>query len=536
MTEATYNIAELQDVFPKANNTTVTLGEGGLNETITAIIKIINYNYKKMLPFARKIQGDTLEQTAFNIWDFIKEHTTYQKDKPKTEQLRTPQRLIHDGIGDCDDYTIFAAAVLKALGYNPYLYIVAFNGLKNYGHIYAGIDNLIIDGVMNEYGKHPDNITKTLIIDLKGGRKEFFRSPEHINITSMLLQQLSGLDRETQTALIDDELTRLNGIENLTENEIEDFNKVRTLKLLEGDDMRDFITEIMPIAGIDDDMNIYFEDQETADEIDSLYDEFMNLSGLGDVDGLGKLFDKLKKFVKKTRTKIKETRKKHISKIKDAHKKRVEKVKKIAKKVTKGVKKVSLAPARGAMLLLLRLNMFKWGSRLWLSYLPADKVNEYGMDAEAFKKLVEFRKKFESFWVKMGGDKKAIFQAVSKRGRDKAKKEYGINGLGLAPVAAAAAPAAASPFLAFLGGAWKGIKAIFSKLFKKGGFKKGAGMIKEAYNEYKEAKADTDAMQDEMIEKALDDGGSGYTDPKDEPGKSGLLIPALIGAGLLFLI
>jgi len=529
MTE-TYDINQLRAIYPKAANTTITIGNGGLSDTINAILKTINYNYKKMLPLAEKLQADTLEQTAFNIWHFLKTQTEYQKDKAFVEELRTPQRLIADAKGDCDDYSIFAASILKALGYNPYLYIVAFNNSDAYAHIYAGVENIVLDGVMNEFDTHPEGITKTMIVNLNGQRKEFFRSPKLINITSMLLQQLSGLPYAEQTNIIDLELERLSGLSDLNEIETEDLQKVRTLKLLEGDGLRQFLSELMPIAGIDEDFNIVVYDEETANEIDNLYDEFESLSGLGDIDGLGKLFDKLKATVKKVNTKIKEKIKKDF-----------EKFKVVAKKVSTAVKKVSFAPARGAFLLLLKMNLFGWASRLWLSYLPDAKVKEFGMNPVAFKKLVEFRKKFEDFWEKGGGDKKAIFAAVSGRGQKKAGKQIEkLSGLGVVTAAVAGGSVAvASPFLVFLKSIWGGVKSIFKNLFKKGGLKEGAGQIKDAIVEYREAVKDTDTEQDELLQKAYADGGKTFdpaqTETETDPTKTSLIIPAIAAVILLSL-
>ena len=525
--QETYNIEDLKAVYPKPNDTTINMGEGGLHDTINAIIKIINYNYKKMLPVAQLLQTDTLEQTLYNIWHFLKSETVYTKDKAFIEELRTPQRLIADKIGDCDDYTMFAASILKALGYNPFLYIVAFNNSDAYAHIYCGIENYVVDGVMNTFNEHPEGITKTMIVNLNGKRKEYNRSPKLINITSMLLQELSGLPYAAQTQIIDTELERLSGISNLNEFETEDLQKIRTLKLLDGDGLRSFVSEIMPIAGIDEDFNIVVYDEETANQLDQLYSEFEQLSGLGNIDGLGKLFDKLKATIKKVDKKLKEKVKKDFAKFKV-----------VVKKVSGAVKKVSFAPARAALLVLLKLNLFGWASRLWLSYLPDAKVKEFGIEPEAFKKLVEFRKKFETFWEKGGGDKAAIFKAVSGRGQKKAVKN--LNGLGIVTAAVAGGSvAAASPFLVFLGNAWKGLKSIFKNMFKKGGIKEGGGMFKEAFTEYKEAVKDTEAEELDFLNKSDDSGGTPYdpaktTTTETDPDKKSILIPVAIAAAILF--
>ena len=522
MNKPTYHIETVEAAKPEVKKTVIVIGNGGLELTLTTILKTINENAPLICDFAETLKGDTLQQTAFNIWHYLKTNTIYTKDKPGFEEIRTPQRTIDDKKGDCDDYSIFSASVLKNLGYEPFLYVVAFRGSETYAHIYCGIENIVIDGVMSEFDKHPEHITKTMLLNLNGKRTVLTRSPENINISKMVIQQLSGLAGTDINDFISSEYQRLSGLGQLTEEETEDYNKIRVLKLLEGNPHREYMLQIMPhIAGIDENMDIYFNTEIEKAAAENLLSEYETLLGLGDVDGIGKLFDKFKETVKKVTAKVKTKIKKDVAKLKV-----------ISKKVSDVTKKVALAPARGALLVLLRLNFLKFGSKLWLSYLTDKQITEYGIEPEAFKKLVEFRQKFESFWEKAGGDKKAIFEAVSKRGKKIAEKNAG---LGIAVAAATGGSVAvASPFLIFLKSAWAGVKSIFKNFFKKGGIKEGAKQIKEAYSVYKEANTET-PTDEEMLNKAMDNGGSDLVTDNETPEtetKSNIL-PLAIGAAIL---
>ena len=513
MTKATYNIEEVFKVIPEAKGTVSVVGNGGIDLTIETILKTVTDNADAMSEFAEAIKGNTLEQTAYNIWHFIKTNIKYVKDKPLTEEIRTPQRTLKDKIGDCDDYSVFAASILKALGYEPYFFIVAFNGAENYGHIYVGVKDLIIDGVMPEYGKHPDGITKTMIVKLNGNRKVFNRSFKNQINTQMLVEQLAGMSQTDINDFINSEYQRLNGLGQLTENEIEDFNKIRTLKLLEGNPYRDYMVEIMPdIAGIDDDFNVSFHNDDDLNEAENLLKEYQNLQGLGDIDGLGKLFSKWRK----NKAKRKARRKKIFSKIK-----------KISKKITSVTKKVSLAPARASILLLLKLNLFKWGSRLWLSYLPESKARSYGFEMNAFKKLVDFRKKFENFFEKAGGKKIAIWNAVKSRGAKVARKKYGVSGtddLGIVTAAVTGGTVTtASPFLAWLGKNFGKISGMFKKMFKK---VKNSKVLKAVADKFKDA--NKDVPMPESYSYSADNSQPSETEDK----KTNLLLP-LAAVGLL---
>lgn len=525
MNKACYDIESLIALAPESKGTTTTIGSGGLDLTLEVVLKTIKDNVEPFRDFAKEIQGNSLAETVYNIWHFLKTNTRYIKDKPLTEEIKSPARLIADKTGDCDDYSIFAATILKALGYDPYFFIVAFKGAENFGHIYAGVENFVIDAVMKEYGKHPEGITKTMIVDLNGNEKVYKRSPKNFNNTDMLIQQLEGLERTDVTDYVDSELERLTGLGQLTDIETEDLNKIRVLKLLEGDPYRDYMVEVMPdIAGIDNDFNVSFHNDEDIEEAEKLLEEYQSLQGLGDIDGLGKLFKKWRK----NKEKRKARRKKIFAKIK-----------KVAKKISQITKKVAFAPARAAFLLILSLNLFKWGSRIWLSYLPEKKARSIGVDMNEFKKLVDFRKKLERFWEKAGGKKKAIFAAVSKRGAKIAKKMYGISGLGVAP-AAAAAPAVASPFLIFLKKIWGKVKGGFSNLFKKVKEKAG-GAVKTIVSKFKDAKIDEQGKQDESVYNGkTNDGGGGIDpgsgdDPTPDAEKKSMLLPLVIGGALLAL-
>ncbi|MCF6365286.1 MAG: transglutaminase-like domain-containing protein [Bacteroidales bacterium] len=515
MRAATYDIEKVLKTIPEASGKTFVIGTGGIDLTIETILKTVKQNTDALKEFAEAIQGNTLEQTAYNIWHFIKTNIKYVKDKPLTEEIRTPQRTLADKIGDCDDYSIFAATILKALAYEPFFYIVAFNGAENYGHIYVGVDNLIIDGVMPDYGKHPDGITKTMLVKLNGKRKIIYRNPQTINNTAMLVEQLAGMPKNDISELINSEHVRLTDLAGqLTEEEKEDLNKIRVLKLLSGNPYRDYMLEIMPdIAGIDTNFNISFHNEEDLNEAEELLNEYEKLQGLGDIDGLGKLFSKWRK----NKDKRKARRKKFFSK-----------VKKVSKKVTKFTKKYALAPARGAILLLLKLNLFKWGSRLWLSYLPESKARLYGFDMDAYYKLIAFRKKFERFFEKSGGKKKAIWNAVNSRGAKIARKKYGISGLGAIPEATLVG--SSLPFLSFLKKAWSSVKGSFKNMFAK---VKDSKVLKTVVDKFKDANQDVKEPDYENAADAEDFAAEKPKTPETES-KSNMLLP-LAAAGLLLM-
>lgn len=520
-------IANLAD---SAKMETKVLGAGGLNLTLLNIRKIVKENSKQVTELADQLKGGSVEETARNIWTWIKTNTTYTKDKIGVEELRTPARLAADKKGDCDDYSIFSAAVLKELGYNPVFYIAAFHGRKNYGHIYVGIENIVIDGVMNEFNRHPDGITKFMILKLNGDRRIYHRNPQTIKNTNMLIQQLSGMPDQDYTDFVNSEYERLLGLEGLSPEEEDSFNRVKILKLLEGSGHEEILKGIIPLATeVDRGMNIYFDDPELQEQADQFIQEYESLQGLGDIEGLNGLFDRVKKWGKKVINKAKAAHKKRVTKTKAA----LKKVRQKAKKVTAFVKKVGLAPARGAFLLLLKLNFLKMAEKLYISYLPESTVKQYGVNSADFKKLVGFRQKFERFWTKSGGKASAIKKAVSGRGKKKAKERYGIGALGSASATAAAA-ASASPIIVFFKRIWNAVKGVFSKIAK--GAKKGGKKLIDAVKQKVSNPTEDANTNDISNDKAYDDGGENLKDDGTTSNKSNWLLLLPIAAAAMFLM
>ncbi|MDD2636399.1 MAG: transglutaminase-like domain-containing protein [Bacteroidales bacterium] len=105
-------------------------------DTIAAIKRIIKENYPDVRELAFSLQAQTDEQTFRNIWNFVTNNIKYQNDQKGYEQLRTPQRTLHDEIGDCDDFSILISAILANLGHNHKLVIAAYKSVDKWQHIY----------------------------------------------------------------------------------------------------------------------------------------------------------------------------------------------------------------------------------------------------------------------------------------------------------------------------------------------------------------------------------------------------------------
>ncbi len=485
-------VMELNTSGIKDKGQTISYGKKSLRFVINTIVRIVNDNYRAIEDFALQFDTGDLYTTAEKIWNYIHNQLRYVKDEYGKEQIRTPQRTLVDGQGDCEDFAILAASILKALGYDPYFYIVSFDGL-GWQHIFVGVDDIIIDPVHTAFNEFPPGIVKSFTVGLDG------------NIPSYIDAELQGIYVDV-----------LEGVD-----PVQDFGHL--------------------IEGWDEDMNPVF-DQEVLPKVEQYIDMLQGGATLGEIGSirswLRRQAKKLGKGIKKASKKVghfmkqkgfaparaayllflklnlfNQAAKLYIgylspekarqmgidtatyNKLRDAvrrlerfwvkaggridalrkaiqHGRAAKKIKKtfglsglgsVASKAKifwqyvenmlkkKGVKLThikrairrnsdqKLAKARSAFLRLLRKNHRGVASILYLAYLPAEKVKPYiGNDYDKLKSLVSA---LERYWQQKGGKVQDLRNAIVAGGKNKL-------GLGAVATATAAttAVAASAPF------------------------------------------------------------------------------------------
>ena len=127
-----------------------------LDDTLDNMQHIARRDTYQVKQIAHKLKGNNVEQTARNIWNWLRTTTRYKLDKKGLEELRTPARSIVDGSKglndpsygiDCDDYTILISALLLNLDIDHEYRVVAYEEKGAFQHIYP----VAIDEEGNEY-------------------------------------------------------------------------------------------------------------------------------------------------------------------------------------------------------------------------------------------------------------------------------------------------------------------------------------------------------------------------------------------------
>ena len=126
----------------------------------------------KIKPLAEQLKGGTIQQSAWNILEWEKEHIQYDWEKAslpapeikmysngsfkvvrgKDNTIQTPYETIMKGKGICTDYAILTAGLLLDMNYSPvYIFSVNFTG-SDVGHAVAVIE---IEGWYFALDQHP---------------------------------------------------------------------------------------------------------------------------------------------------------------------------------------------------------------------------------------------------------------------------------------------------------------------------------------------------------------------------------------------
>src|ERR1700730_6692486 len=110
------NKKKLLAVLPGAKGRRILVEE---NQSVGDIISLVSFAHKKNLGNYDKIApsfwtGDP-RGTAKKIFDFCKKNISYLEESETVQTVRSPQRILSEGTGDCKHYASFIGGILDAL-------------------------------------------------------------------------------------------------------------------------------------------------------------------------------------------------------------------------------------------------------------------------------------------------------------------------------------------------------------------------------------------------------------------------------------
>jgi len=140
------------------------------NATNRDIIQTIQDNYqeavKQTKEFAPRFQGETAKETAYNVWKFLRNYITYDRDDDTRQIIRLPSWFIHTQRGDCKSYSLLAASVLANLGLPVKFRYASYRWLNpTPSHVYVVTRDekgkeIIVDGVWHLFNSEKPPVHK----------------------------------------------------------------------------------------------------------------------------------------------------------------------------------------------------------------------------------------------------------------------------------------------------------------------------------------------------------------------------------------
>lgn len=89
--------------------------EGYTEDILQAILYTHRKYYTDTKGWAWRFKGPSVEDTAYNIWVFLREAFTYVEDK-KIQKIAAPSYMLKKRVGDCKNYSLVAGSILQNLG------------------------------------------------------------------------------------------------------------------------------------------------------------------------------------------------------------------------------------------------------------------------------------------------------------------------------------------------------------------------------------------------------------------------------------
>ncbi len=452
---------QYEGIIPAPTWTEETVKRNGtVTDTVKEMQKIIRHYAYQAAGVAPMLKGHDLYSTCRNIWNFLFRHIKYMEDEEGQEQLRTFARSWAQrrsrGI-DCDDFSIACGCILYNLNIPFYIRIARYAGKDYFQHVYPvvpfrGKQYITIDAVLDQYDAEKEPVeTKDFLV--------------------MNTSNLNGIDISVLGGVEDDTLNELSGI--LSGADFEEVNTVEGLGQVATEEqglnairnhllrtrrivaarpdliretehpesflgMVDYALKYWDTNKRDEALGVLAGEEDRLNALEGLgavpeghedVELFYGINTTGNYDVLGKARKQRKFFAK---------------------------VKEAAKKVGKGIKKVAkalvrynplTATIRAAVLLALKVNLFKVASKLKWGYLTESEARAHGFEMSEWQKVKGRLQRAENLFVNTLQGKAENFKRAILSGR--AGKLSGPD-LGLGVVAAAATAAsttAAVPFI-----------------------------------------------------------------------------------------
>lgn len=119
-------------------------GRSGVKKTLDIMAVLVNHSKKSphIREFARSYVQDLSQKDIYGevkrLFLFVRDNIRYIKDIRGIETLHTPEKILEQRAGDCDDKSVLIAALLESIGYECRFVAVAFK-FNIFTHVFTQV-------------------------------------------------------------------------------------------------------------------------------------------------------------------------------------------------------------------------------------------------------------------------------------------------------------------------------------------------------------------------------------------------------------
>lgn len=117
-------------------------GRAGVRKTLDVMANLVNQSKKTpyIREFARNYVQDLSQKDIYGevkrLFHFVRDKVRYIKDIRGIETLHTPEKILEQMAGDCDDKSVLIAALLESIGYECRFVAIGFK-LNSFTHVFT---------------------------------------------------------------------------------------------------------------------------------------------------------------------------------------------------------------------------------------------------------------------------------------------------------------------------------------------------------------------------------------------------------------
>lgn len=120
-----------------STGTNILVSGTGNNQTVIhTVYDVYKDSYHQCREIVQQLANLPTYDACNSIFWYVYENVKYLEDPGNNQLIKTPSRLLADGVGDCKSMAIMAASCLRCLGIPCVFRFVSFSNKPIYTHVY----------------------------------------------------------------------------------------------------------------------------------------------------------------------------------------------------------------------------------------------------------------------------------------------------------------------------------------------------------------------------------------------------------------